>query len=233
MTQVYLINPNELIRDYNEVINKAQKIAVFTIGIELQKKEIENLQEYIDNLSKQKKEFESKNNGNEANLIYCFELLAMIIQSELKMLVCLKEDLMAQAWDILVDCQMHLGTVIRNYPFDSEHLENYLKRLDNYEKTLFPEMVFFSVGGFVKQSHCSICKADYGECDHIKGKLYNGVICTRNITEMELEEVSTVENPANKHCRVLYIEKNGIKIDALTLREVSPTIAQIPSGDKK
>lgn len=37
---------------------------------------------------------------------------------------------------------------------------------------------------------------------------------------MELEEVSFVENPANKHCRVLTIESNGKIIDIMTLREV-------------
>lgn len=221
MTKAYLINPNELIRDYNEVIDEAQKMAIFTVGIELQKKEIENLELYINELSAQKKDFASKNNENEANLIYCFERLAMIIQSELKMLVCLKEDEMAQAWDTLVDCQVNLGTIMRNYPFESDHLEHYLKRLDSYEKTLFPKMVFHSVGGFVKKSHCSICKADYGDCDHIKGKFYNGEMCSRHITEMELEEVSMVENPANKHCRLLFRETNGIKIDVLTMREVS------------
>lgn len=221
MTKAYLINPNELIRDYNEVVDKAQKMAIFTIGIELQKIEIEDLQLYIDKLSVQREEFATKNNGNETNLIYCFERLAMIIQSEIKMLVSLKEDEMSQAWDILVDCQVHLGTVIRNYPFESDHLENYLQRLHNYEKTLFPKMIFNSYGGFVKESHCSICKSDYGDCDHIKGKLYNGKMCTRNITEVELEEVSMVENPANKHCRALFIEENGVKIDLLTKREVS------------
>jgi len=221
MTKAYLINPNELIREYNEVIDEAQKKTFFTVGIELQKEEIDNLQTYIDKLSVQRKEFAEKNNGNEANLIYCFERLAMIIQSELKMLVSLKEDEMAQAWDILVDCQVHLGTVIRNYPFESDHLEHYLNRLHSYEKTLFPKMIFNSYGGFVKQSHCSICKSDYGDCDHIKGKLYNGEMCTRNITEVELEEISVVENPANKHCRVISIETNGIKKDVLTLREIS------------
>jgi len=221
MTKAYLINPNELIRDYNEVIDEAQKKTFFTVGIELQKEEIDNLQTYIDKLSVRRKEFAEKNNGNEANLIYCFERLAMIIQSELKMLVSLKEDEMAQAWDILVDCQVHLGTVIRNYPFESDHLEHYLNRLHSYEKTLFPKMIFNSYGGFVKQSHCSICKSDYGDCDHIKGKLYNGEMCTRNITEVELEEISVVENPANKHCRVISIETNGIKKDVLTLREIS------------
>ena len=65
MTKAYLINPNELIRDYNEVVDKAQKIAIFTIGIELQKKEIEDLQLYIDKLSVQREEFATKNNGNE------------------------------------------------------------------------------------------------------------------------------------------------------------------------
>lgn len=50
-----------------------------------------------------------------------------------------------------------------------------------------------------------------------------GEMCCRIITEMDLEEVSLVENPANKHCRTLTIEQNGKKIDIMTLREESTT----------
>ncbi|WP_157492528.1 hypothetical protein [Flavobacterium sp. TAB 87] len=127
---------------------------------------------------------------------------------------------MAEAWENLVNAQVIYGNVIRNSLFEYETHYNYLNRLEDYENLLFPNFHFQSVGGLIKKSHCSICNLKSGDCDHIKGKLYFGELCTRIITEMELEEYSLVENPANKHCRVISIEQNGIKIDILTLREI-------------
>jgi hypothetical protein len=216
----YFTNPNDLLYEFNEAMQIAQKKAIFTVGIEIQKEEIENLNGYLENLSNRKKEFSEKKFENDANLAYCLLTLGGIIQLELKMLVCLKEDKMSQAWDILITSQYSLGTVIRNYPFEHEHLDNYLNRLVHYEKTLFPEMMFHSYGGIVKESHCSICELDYGVCDHFKGNLYNGELCCRNITQVEMDEISVVENPADKRCRTLSIETNGEKIDALTLRKI-------------
>lgn len=217
----YFTNPNDLLHDFNVAMEVAQKKAIFSVGIEIQKDEINSLDLYLDKLSNQKKEFSEKKFENDANLVYCLLTLASVIQLELKMLVTLKEDKMAEAWDILIVSQNSLATVIRNYPFEHDHLDNYLNRLTNYEKTLFPRLMFHSYGGIVEESHCSICEHDYGICDHMKGKLYNGELCCRIITKVSMEEISVVENPANKHCRTLSIETNGEKIDVLTLRKIN------------
>lgn len=217
----YFTNPNDLLYDFNVAMEVAQKKAIYTVGVEIQKDEIANLDLYLDKLSNQKKEFSENKFENDANLVYCLLTLTRVIQLELKMLVSLKEDKMAEAWDILIVSQNSLATVIRNYPFEHTHLDKYLDRLNNYEKTLFPKLTFQSYGGIVEESHCSICEQDYGICDHMKGKLYNGELCCRRITKVALEEISIVENPANKHCRVLSIETNGNKIDILTLRKIN------------
>jgi hypothetical protein len=47
-----------------------------------------------------------------------------------------------------------------------------------------------------------------------------GEMCCRLISEMDLEEVSFVDHPANKHCRVITIQSGEKKWDVLTLREV-------------
>lgn len=220
MTNAYFQDPNELISEFNEIIEQAEQKAIFTVGIELQKSEISKLNDYQKDLNKRKEIFAKKNQENDSNLIYCFSALVKVIQLELEMLVALKEDKMADAWDFLVDAEVILGNVIRNYPFETDHLYLQLNKFKNYEDLLFPKMTFHSAGSIVKESHCSICEEDYGKCDHIKGKLYNGELCCRIITEQELEEISLVKNPANKHCRTLYVEYDNKKIDLLTYREV-------------
>ncbi|MFK7050201.1 hypothetical protein FLACOL_00170 [Flavobacterium columnare] len=217
---IFFENPNLLISEFNEMASIAQKKAFITVGIEIQKEEIETIQNYIQNLNSLKKEYANKNFENEANLVYCIENSLLAIANELQMLVYIKEDKMNEAWNSLVKAQVIYGTVISNSTFQDESNEKYLTKLAQYEKLLFPHLFFQSVGGIIKKSHCSICKEKSGKCNHIKGKLYNGELCTRIITEMELEEISLVKNPANKHCRIISIEQNGKNIDILTLREI-------------
>lgn len=221
--KVFFENPNLLIKEFNEMAAISRSKAFITIDIEIQKKEIETLESYREELKALKKDFVERNLENEANLIYCIDNSLLAIQYELQMLINIKEDKMSKAWENLVNAQVKYGTVIRNYPFELQSENGYLERLLNYEKLLFPNLFFQSAGGIIKKSHCSICEQSLNNCDHIKGKLYNGEICCRIITEMQLEEVSFVENPANKHCRVLTIEQNGKTIDIMTLRVESTT----------
>jgi hypothetical protein len=221
--KAFIENPELLINEFNKMAAIAQKKAFITVGIEIQQEEIEVLINYIKELASLKKEFVEKKLGNEANLIFTFENSFKVLQYELEMLVFIKQDKMAEAWDKLVDAQVVFENVVRTYPFEANSLKGYLERLNNYEKLLFPKLHFQSAGGIIKESKCSICDNDYDKCDHLKGKLYMGEMCCRIITEMELEEVSYVENPANKHCRVLTIEMNEKIIDIMTLRQKSTT----------
>lgn len=219
---IFIENPNLLIKKFNEVASRVQKKAFITIGIEIQKDEIKNLINYRQELSNLKEDFKKRKLENEANLIYCIENSLLALEYELQMLVNIKEDKMSEAWENLVNAEVIYRNVVRNYPFKLESETGYLERLADYEKLLFPNLSFHSVGGIIKKSHCSICKEKYGKCNHLKGKLYNGELCCRVITEMELEEISLVDNPANKHCRVLTMEIDGKIIDIMTLRQVKP-----------
>lgn len=218
--KIFTVNPNLLIEEFNKISAIAQKKAFITVGIEIQKEEIETIKAYRSNLANKKKQFAERKLENEANLIYCFDNSLLAIQYELQMLVNIKEDKMAEAWGNLVNAQVIYGTVVSNYPFEFEKPNGYIQRLESYEKLLFPEMFFSSVGTIIKKSHCSICEESYNKCNHIKGRLYNGELCTRIITEMELEETSSVDVPANKHCRAISTTYNGKTIDLLTLREI-------------
>lgn len=217
--KIFLENPNLLIKEFNEFVSVSQNKTFITIGIEIQKQEIETIKNYREELNQLKKDFVQRNLENEANLIYCISHSILAIQYELQMLVDIKEDRMDDAWSNLVNAQVIYGTVIRNSSFGFESSDSYLHRLANYEKLLFPNLYFHSVGGIIKKSHCSICNQSFNQCDHIKGKLYNGELCTRIVTKMQLEEISLVENPANKHCRVTTIQSNGKTVDIMTLRE--------------
>jgi len=221
--KAFLENPNLLIKEFNEMAAIAQKKAFITVGTEIQKEEIEIIKSYRSKLSDLKKQFIERNLENEANLIYCIDNSLLAVQYELQMLVNIKDDKMGEAWGNLVNAQVTYGTVVRNYPFKFETENGYVQRLEMYEKLLFPKMFFASVGGIIKKSNCSICKESYSKCEHIKGRVYNGELCVMEITEMELEEGSLVDVPANKHCRILTTSYDGKTVDLLTLREEAQT----------
>ena len=218
----YSLNIEWLLKEFNEMAEIAQKKAVITIGIEIQEQEVKVIDEYTRNLISLKKEYIERKLEPEANLVYCIIGSLRAVQYELEMLVNIKRDQMAIAWDNLVNAMTTLGPVIRNYPLDnSDGIESYLQKLHTYEKLLFPKMYFHSVGYILKKAHCSICRLDPNDCDHLKGKLYMGELCCRIIVEAELLEASLVDNPANKHCRTLSMTIDGKTIDMLTFREIN------------
>jgi hypothetical protein len=67
---------------------------------------------------------------------------------------------------------------------------------------LYPNYIFSSVGGIVKEAECSICKQDVrsAKCTHITGCLYNGELAQVIYIKFDLHEVSIVTNPYDKRC---------------------------------
>lgn len=59
-----------------------------------------------------------------------------------------------------------------------------------------------SVGVIVRSSHCSICKLDLDDCDHIVGHSYGDVDCIEIITDAELMETSIVHLPNFADARI-------------------------------
>jgi hypothetical protein len=211
---------NSIIEDFNRIIEKAQNIAIFSRAIEIQLEEIDVLKFYDEALQSIKEKFIFSKDEENANQILCVQYLTRTIMHELSFLVCSKQDKMDEAWDNLVHAQILVQNVVRNQINNANNLTNYIERLHFYEALMFPKMKFSSIGGIVIENECSICGKDYEECDHLKGKFYMGEMCCKIIKKFEPEEVSLVDNPANKMCRIITITNdNGENIDVLTLRK--------------
>lgn len=217
---IQFIEVINLLDEFDKVLQRAERISVFTRDIELQKKEVENLTVLIENSNKLKDENKNRFSEPELNLILCLIISLDAVKSEISMIICLKNNEMDFAWGHLVEAQNSVSIVARNHPIsDGKYLNGYISKLIAFEKTLFPPMMFASIGGIIKKSICTICNSDYEQCDHIKGKLYMGELCVCEIHKMDLEEVSLVENPANKMCRQLEVDFDGKNVDTFTLLE--------------
>ena|ERR1700722_14282626 len=120
MIQAFLDNPNLLLTEFNEMAKIAQSKSFITIGVELQKDEINTLELYRVDLAELKKQFVERNQEPESNLVYCIDAILRVMQYELEMLVNIKEDKTAEAWGNLANAQTILPTAIRNLPFEEK-----------------------------------------------------------------------------------------------------------------
>jgi hypothetical protein len=129
----------------------------------------------------------------------------------------LKQDDPDAAWDQLVDAQGQTILAVRAHE-GFRNLEHRHRRLEVIEQIVFPPQVFLSAGLIVKRQECSICQADYEDCEHIVGRPYMGEFCFRILQNAEAHHVSIVEEPANKRCRVLTFADDGGRRNRMTWR---------------
>lgn len=212
---------NEFIKKYNSSLQTIQSEAIFVRGIELQKEKLSLVDELISEVILLKEEAIIEQIEDKANFLLCLQFACEAMKNELHLIIALKEDEAAKAWDYLIDAQNLVWLSIRNNPFKGEYLTGYAQRLHLYEILLFPQTKLASRGCIVGKTECSICNQPYGDCEHIKGHFYMGKLCNEIIQELiSLEEISLVDNPADKKCRIISYSENGKSFDVLTHREL-------------
>ncbi len=210
------IQVKNIFEEFNDFADISQNIAIFTRDIELQKNAVKNIETFVERIDVLMTE--STLIDSELNLLLFLKFTIGAVKLELRMIICLKENEMDHAWGALIQAQGCISIASSNHPFNSDNLNGFVMRLDSYEKLLFPKMMFASVGGIIKKTKCSICEMEYDDCEHMKGKFYSGKLCVKEIHEMELEEVSMVENPASKMNRQMGTVYNGKDVNVLTLK---------------
>lgn len=83
---------------------------------------------------------------------------------------------------------------------------------DVIEKVLDGRYQTLSIGGSTSEARCSICAKDVvetGWCGHSRGRKYEGKEAYWIIGEMEFNEISWVNVPADVNARVVHIQKEG------------------------
>lgn len=212
----------EIFRDkLYKVADEAVQFCFMSRAKEFQLHSCRQLEELRAEASSLKKEMVKVQDEDSANALLSFEEMITALASELKMWIALKEDDPNSAWDFLIDAQAAARTAMQAHSI-ANHLDSYLQRLNKLERLLFPPQTFFSPGMTIRYSECSICGGEYGECDHVVGRAYMGEMCVRIIKDVELKEVSMVEEPANKRAHMLIISDGDAKRDFLTWRVISP-----------
>lgn len=203
---------------YRPTIEECEKFCCIVRGIEFQKEAVKKIEDLKIKLMDIKTSMIQIQDEDAANCCLSLEKVASAKQHEFRLWIALKEDRMRDAWDDLVNAESSTNDAIIAHDISAPMVENF-KRLKTIEELLFPHMIFVSPGFIILSSRCTICGCEYGSCDHLKGLPYMGEICAREITKTRIQEISIVNDPANRHARMIAMEIDGVKRDMLTWRE--------------
>jgi hypothetical protein len=201
-----------------EAVNEGMRYAHCSCGIEFQRKHVEKLGAMRDRLKKIRYEFIGQSNEPYANAAFHAQMLVSGVQNFLEMWVLLKQDEPAEAWNKLVAAQNDFEIAQRILFL--EETQAILMHLLAVERVVFPPQSFFSSGYTYLEAFCTICNKRYGDCDHVRGRIYMGQICRRRIPKSKVTEFSIVFEPSDKRCRIAeYVEDSKVYC-TLTRREI-------------
>jgi|SRR3990170_7393531 len=218
------MNPEacKALEEYKDAINKYGRFMVYARGIEFQKYSVKKLNALRESLAILKEKLIEAADEESANTILSLEALVNANVKELEMLILLKEDKMEAAWGALVESQYSLRASFQasNIVFELDG-QNYMNKLYLVEKLFFPPQVYMSIEVVVDKTQCSICNGEYGSCNHVVGKPYNGRICHRIVTKIKETKGAAIlveREPGNKLCKVNSFTDNGHWRNRMTWR---------------
>lgn len=109
------------------------------------------------------------------------------------------------AWCLLETIEIALVTIKDNIEYIDNAGEfgiDFLTNMVRNWQALFPYKIFFSSRELIKELKCSICNQKrhlINDCGHVKGRVYNGVLCVDIVVDFEIITYDIVSNPVNKY----------------------------------
>jgi hypothetical protein len=207
----------EMLKAADAVLSEALGFGYMSIGIEYQEEAMSKVVKFQCQLEQSRENSISRNDEASANLAWILAAFAQGVHEFISMWVYLKQDQMESAWNALVTAQECLGNALRlRY---AQGLYQLNRKLYAAEIVLFPPCKFISSSILYGSAECSICHEEYGECDHVAGKLYMGEMCCKIIRKiMHIDHVAIVDHPEDKRLRFPALA-NGKDRGSLTHRE--------------
>ena len=116
----------------------------------------------------------------------------------------IKQQKYRDAWCELEQCEINckfLGGNSNKEFYKNSGAEFVEKHVSKWQ-SLYPYCVFASPAMVVGYYTCGICNHKIrprSRCQHIKGCIYNGELCTHQAHDLEIREISIVTNPVQKY----------------------------------
>jgi hypothetical protein len=212
-------------------LNETRILGFLSCGWELQVQRANRLVDLIEDTNKHRCEAITKMDEAVANQYYLEQEILYACHRFLSMWIFAKKSDMDNAWEAMVDTQATVDGVCRIQA--STEIIIFDDHLRVCEQVLFRPQTFISSSIRFSRCECSICKGEYGECDHVAGRLYMGEICIPlRRGDVSIEHFSIVKAPKDKCCRVLRFEQGTEFFDSLTMRSISEVDTPSEEGMK-
>lgn len=193
-----LMSVDELEAAWLEFVPNNEKLLFLSVDSSLKRQAVQEVEAFLRAIQNIK--VESRDEQNLNNLWIHYHLL-LSLKYQLLMFLNLEKKNYDLAWGNLVDAEeiteAVAGIILH------QNIFNRLRLLHSYELLFFPPQVFNSISVIILSDECSICSKPYAECSHEKGKLYMGEMCKQRILDFDVNEISIVDNPKDKRCRML------------------------------
>lgn len=200
---------------YNARTSEAEALLFVTRDTALQEAARADLQDLLARIDAARRERAAAGDEEAANILLGLGCGVDALGSELNLYLLIKAGESERAWDALVDAEVATGAAMRAHQ-SFAYLEPKAAHLRRLETILFGPQSFLSAGMIVRRQECSICRADYALCDHIAGQPYCGVFCSLILKEVEADHIALVDEPANRHCRVISFSVPGGRRNKIT-----------------
>jgi hypothetical protein len=177
------------------------------------------LKDFIKSTAELKETIIKENDEDSANTLLAVESFCQALESEMHMWLALKKEDPNKAWNHLIEAQDWVKASTRAKYLERLQQEDYIEKLHQIEKVVFPPQVFNSLSMVIKSVQCSICNEKYGKCNHIAGKAYMGRLCSEQVTDFIIQHVAIVSYPFDKKARIPETWQNGKWRDHMTWKE--------------
>lgn len=210
----------EITLQYKNICAESLNLNFLVRATELQKEQVKKLRIFKNQIKACKYQAIERKNEFLANSFFHFQCSLNSISSILNMWIALKEEKYQDSWSFLIDAQEYIYVALR--ASDKHYgLEEYIKCLEDIEKTIFPSWPLYNSPGIIETcGKCSICGEAFDGCDHLEGLIYLGRLCQRvERKPIKIDHSALVENPQDKRCIITKLStEDGKMQDYITLR---------------
>jgi hypothetical protein len=163
----------------------------------------DKIDKYINTLVDAKKNASENGDEDKANQLWCDIQAFKISATFVSAIKNIKQSKYRNAWSELEQCEITCKSLCKNSnagffkKSGAQFIETYVEKW----QSLYPYCMFLSPGMVVGYYTCSICNHKIrprSRCPHIKGRIYNGELCTHQAHDIEIKEISIVTKPVQK-----------------------------------
>lgn len=200
-------SPDELFDALRDRYAGMRNLLTATWSVDVKREMADDLKRLTGELEEAVKHAKRRKRGDEANAWRAAQVFLKSIEAELQMWLCINRNEPHAAWDHFIIAE-HCALQAAGWLEHFEPAHTHSLHLAEVERVIFPKLIFLSSSLILAEEDqfCGLCDSVYGTCGHIAGELYDGDVATREARNVRaVREVSIVDSPSSKHCRVFNI----------------------------